>query len=311
MPTVSVVIPTFNGGSLFEEVLAKLRTQHFPGNVELLVIDSGSQDQTVPLAKQAGATVIEIPPQEFDHGLTRNRGIEASTGDIIILMTQDAVPADEHLIARLVAAFDDPRVGGAFARQTPRPEHDVLVSRNIRSWIAGSPERRISEITNRAHYDQLSPIDKFTFCVFDNVCSAVRRAAWLALPFHQNAFGEDIEWSKRALESGWKILYEPEACVIHSHDRSALYEYKRTYMCHQALSRLFNVRTIPAFAYVPGCVWKSTTTDMAYVLHHETNLRKKLSLLAKIPGLSFAAVWGQYRGARDQHRGVTLRMKGV
>jgi rhamnosyltransferase len=311
MSTVSVVIPTFNGGPLFHEVLEKLRTQRFANPIELLIIDSGSNDQTLQAAQQAGAKVLQIPSHDFDHGLTRNRGIDASAGDLIILMTQDAVPADNHLIARLAAAFDDPRVGGAFARQLPRPEHDVLVARNIRSWIAGSPTPRVSDITDRTHYDHLSPLDKFMFCVFDNVCSAVRREAWRNIPFHQNAFGEDIEWSRRALEAGWKIAYQPQAAVIHSHDRSALYEYKRTYMCHQTLRRLFNVRTIPTAGRVPGCLWRSITSDMAYVLRHEKRLAQKLSLLAKIPGLSFGSVLGQYCGARDQHRGAAKRFKGV
>jgi rhamnosyltransferase len=311
MPTLSVIIPTFNGGPLFEKVLEGLRAQRFPGNVELLVIDSGSQDGTVKAAKDAGATVIEIAPHEFDHGLTRNRGIAASSGEIVVLMTQDAVPADEHLLTSLAGAFEDPKVGGAFARQIPRPEHDILVARNIEGWIAGSPHRRVSEIIDRASYDQLAPIDKFFFCVFDNVCSAIRRRTWVHLPFQQNAFGEDIEWSKRALESGWKIAYEPDARVIHSHDRSALYEYKRTYMCHQTLYRLFGLRSVPTVSSIPRSLWQTMRQDVPYVWKHEKTLQRKISLLTRLMALSLGSVWGQYRGARDEHRGIATRMKGV
>ena len=311
MPTVSIVIPTLNGGTLFAELMTKLRAQRFAAKIELVVVDSGSSDETVSVAEKAGAKIVRIPPGEFDHGLTRNRGIELANGDIVFLMTQDAIPADEFLIERLVGGFEDSRVAGVFARQIPRPEHDVLVARNIQTWIAGSPERRIAHITDIATYDAMSPIERYFFCVFDNVCSAVRRTAWEEIPFHQNAFGEDVEWAKRALEAGWKIVYEPAAAVIHSHHRPARYEYKRTYMCHRTLFRLFGLSTIPAFSYVPRCFFLSVAGDWKYVWRHEHGLWRKLSLMVRVPILSWGSVLGQYRGARDEREGRGKKLGGV
>ena len=311
MPSVSVVIPTLNGGPLFAQVLDALRKQQVTEPLEILVIDSGSTDDTVSAAKAAGAKVVEIEPSTFDHGLTRNKGIELSTGELVILMTQDALPADEHMIGGLIGAFDDPQVAGAFARQIPRPEHDVLVARNINNWIAGSCERRISQITDRAAYEAMHPMERYLLCVFDNVCSAVRRSVWQLIPFRQNAFGEDVDWSKRTLEEGWKIVYEPMAKVIHSHDRPARYEYKRTYMCHQTLSRLFDLATIPAASYVPRCLLTSMANDWAYVWRNEQDWTRRWSLLARVPLLSWGSVLGQYRGARDQRRGKLKRIAGV
>ncbi len=279
--------------------------------MEILIIDSGSTDNTVAIAEAAGAKVLKIPPAEFDHGLTRNLGIEMTTGDIIMLMTQDALPADEQLIANLVRPFEDPLTAGAFARQIPRPEHDVLIARNIQSWIAGSPTRRVSQITDRAAYDAMPPMDKYFFCVFDNVCSAIRRKAWQTVAFRPNAFGEDIDWSKRALEAGWKIVYEPTASVIHSHDRPARYEYKRTYMCHQTLFRLFGLSTIPACSYVPRCFFTSVVQDWSHVWRHQRPVGRKLSLLTRVPFLSAGSVLGQYRGARNARRGHIKRIAGV
>jgi rhamnosyltransferase len=311
MPTVSVVLPTFNGGRLFIDVLAGLRRQRVDAEVELLIIDSGSTDTTLAAAKEAGARIVQIPQAEFDHGLTRNRGIELATGDIIVLLTQDALPADEHLLANLLKPFDDPRVAGAFARQIPRPEHDVLTKRNIQNWIAGGTEKRIAHIANRDAYDKMSPMDRYLFCVFDNVCSAVRRSAWQEVPFRQNEFGEDIEWSKRALEAGWKIAYEPSAAVMHSHGRSARYEYKRTYMGHRTLYRLFGLATIPERKYVLRSLMHGISSDARYVLQHETTLGRKLSLLARLPALTWSSVMGQYRGARDERLGRGKRHKGI
>ncbi|HUO06766.1 MAG TPA: glycosyltransferase [Phycisphaerae bacterium] len=311
MPTISVVIPTFNGGSLFAEVLAGLRRQRVESPVELLIIDSGSTDDTLAAARQAGARVVQIPQSEFDHGLTRNWGIELTTGEIVVLLTQDAVPADEYLMANLIKPFEDPRVAGAFARQIPRAEHDVLVKRNIQNWIAGGPKGRVVQIENRETYERMSPIERYLFCVFDNVCSAVRREAWREVAFRQNAFGEDIEWSKRALEAGWKIAYEPTAAVVHSHSRSARYEYKRTYMGHRTLYRLFGLATVPERKYVWRSLVAGVMQDAKYVMQHEQQWGKRLSLLARLPALSWSSVMGQYRGARDERLGRGKRQKGI
>jgi rhamnosyltransferase len=310
-PAVSILIPTLNGGPLFADVLSRLRTQTYPRPVELLIIDSGSTDQTLDTARQHNATIHQINKKDFDHGLTRNRGISLSTGDIVLLLTQDALPADNLLIQNLVAAFDDPLVAGAFARQIPRPEADALVARNIHNWIAGSETPHISHITDRRAYDHLSPIEKYLFCVFDNVTSAVRRSAWQQIPFHQNAFGEDIEWSKRALEAGWKIAYQPAAAVIHSHDRPIQYEYKRTYMCHQTLYNLFGLQTLPARRFIPRALLHGILKDTAYALRHEKSLSKKLALAAKVPLLAWYSALGQYRGARDARLNQSTRHTDV
>ena len=96
MTDVSVVIPVKDAGPLFERVLDGVRSQ---GPVELVVIDSGSRDRSPELARAAGAEVIEIPPEQFGHGRTRNLGAERSSGDLIAFLTQDAVPVEGWLDA--------------------------------------------------------------------------------------------------------------------------------------------------------------------------------------------------------------------
>jgi rhamnosyltransferase len=311
-PLLSVMIPTKNGGPLFEEVLQGLRAQDYPGEVELLVVDSGSDDQTLALARRYGARVETIPPAQFNHGLTRDHGIGLCRGEIIVLMTQDAVPADSGLLSALAAPFDDPEVGGAYARQLPRPEANVLTQRNLNGWFTGRTEPEVRRIENPATYRALNPWKRFALCNFDNVCSAVRRSAWEPIRFGRNNFGEDIAWCKSALEQGWKIAYTPDACVVHSHDqRSAHYQYKRGYMHHQLVYRLFGLRAIPTRQRA----WQAFRTvlrqDMAYVAEHEPSLKKRLYLWFHIPGWTLASILAQYRGGADAARGVEKRQSGV
>lgn len=310
-PKVSIVIPTKNGGPIFRDVLRALDRQQYSHPIELVVIDSGSTDDTVRLARDYGARVSAIPPAAFNHGATRNLGIELSSGEIIVLMTQDALPGDELLIQHLVAPFDDPHVAGSYARQLPRPDADILTRRNLNGWLTGRTNPEIRWIKDRARYLALSPMDQLLFCNFDNVCAAVRRDVWKQVPLRPSDFGEDIEWSKRALEAGWKIAYQPAAYVIHSHDRPITYEYTRTYLCHRTLRQLFGLCKIPTLTDAIVCSCMSIVRDSLYVLKHEQNAAEAARLLMKIPALSVATVFAQYYGSRDAKLGRAPAHGGI
>ncbi|MEH1981769.1 glycosyltransferase family 2 protein [Nostoc sp.] len=310
-PDVSIVIPTRNGGELFRDVLAKLRQQEYQGNFEILVVDSSSSDKTVEFAKEFGAKVVVIPAQEFNHGLTRNYGISLATAEIVILMTQDALPANNKLIHHLVANFTDEAVGGAYARQLARPEADILTKRNLENWLTGRAEPEVRQMTNPDIYEKLPPLEKYLFCNFDNVCSAIRKTAWEKVAFTKNDFGEDIDWCLRTLKMGWKITYQSQAIVIHSHDRSVIYEYKRTYMCHRKLYELFELECVPSLKFGYPSLIQLIISEFLYVVKHEPNLQKKLKLLFRIPALTVASFLGQYRGAQDEKLKRGKKMSGV
>lgn len=310
-PKVSVVIPTLNGGKLFMDLLRKLARQVTDFRFETVVIDSGSTDGTDEIADGAGARVMRIPSREFNHGATRNKAIASCSGEYIVLMTQDAVPADDFLLAYLTRAFEDHSVAGVFARQSPRPNADLLTKRNLATWVTGRIEPELKSIASRERYKALSPMDSYLFCTFDNVCSAIRRSVWREHPLAEMNFGEDIEWSKRVLEAGWKIAYEPRAHVIHSHVRPVSYEYKRTYMCHRTLFKLFGLRTVPTRRHVVRSVLAATAADWKYVLGCSVRLQEKLPLMARIPALALASVYGQFKGPHDEIVGRGKAMRGV
>jgi rhamnosyltransferase len=134
---------------------------------------------------------------------------------------------------------------------------------------------------------------------------------WKQIPFAANDFAEDLDWGKRVLEAGWKIAYEPSAFVIHSHNRSLDYEFKRTYLCHQKLYSLFQVRTVPSRRRLVISVIKATFMDWAYACRHESRFWKCVSLLASVPILNSVAIYAQYRGARDQKLLRGRKIEGI
>ncbi len=301
-PKVSVVIPTKNAGLVFRKVLQALKAQEYEGDIELIAIDSGSTDGTLEVASEFGATVIVVPPAEFDHGLTRNRGIEAASGDIIVMMSQDAVPGNPYLARNFVSAFDDPKIAGAYARQVAAEEADVLTKRNAAAALAGRTAREVHWIEDWAAYRKLSPVERYYFCNFDDVCSAIRKSVWRSIPFRASDFGEDLDWSQQILEAGWKIAYWPEAYVVHSHQPSFRYLYERHRLTLRKLHQQFGVSTVPSLKSLMKRTLYSSVGDWAYVIRHESRIPALGKAMLQVPFYSFASLYGQYRGVKDARK---------
>ncbi|MDA9983205.1 glycosyltransferase [Gammaproteobacteria bacterium] len=304
---VSIVIPTYNGGSLFEDCLARIFEQQVEFVYEVIVIDSGSIDGTLQILKKYPVQVSTIPNSAFNHGSTRNRGIEISSGELVVLITQDAIPANDYWLSNLVKNFEDKAVAGVYCRQVPRETADVLTKRNLDNWLAGRPNRVVNYVARKTAYACLTPMERLQLCTIDNVCCCIRKSVWEKTPFVKANFAEDLEWGKEVILAGYKIVYEPEAVVVHSHDRSVLYEYKRTYLCHRRLYQLHGLHTIPKLKYAFSNYFNDVVTDARYVLIQEKNRARALLLLLKLPILSLAKIVGQYKGAKDEKYGHTLK----
>jgi rhamnosyltransferase len=250
--------------------------------------------------------VIDVPPGTFNHGATRNQGIALSGGEFVVLLVQDAVPVGTKWLANLLGNFSEADVAGVYCRQLPRPNADVLTRRQLANWVAGKPERVVQRLNGRS-WEALTPWQRLELCIFDDVCACVRRTVWERIPYTVTYFGEDIEWGKQVIQAGYALVYESEAAVVHSHERSAWYEYQRTYLCHRRLYALFGLHTVQTWSAAWTSVLRGILKDAAFVWLREKNVRRRLSLLARVPLLTCAAVFGQYHGARDERLCKPLR----
>jgi rhamnosyltransferase len=256
---VSVVIPTFNAGPEFEELLKRISMQEGDFDVETLVVDSGSTDGTVELARRYGAIVHRIPQTEFNHGATRNLGISRARGEYVALTVQDAVPLDGRWLSAMVENLErDERVAGVYSRQIPREESSALTRVLINDLATASLERREQSAKSPEHYRKMPPRKRRRLAVFDDVSSCLRRAVWEELPYEKTDFGEDLRWGKRVLEAGYKIVYEPRSAVFHSHERGAMYDLKRYYMDQRVLLELFELKLVPNLALLLLAIFRSS-----------------------------------------------------
>src|SRR4029077_2326021 len=177
----------------------------------------------------------------------------------------------------------DPCLAGTFARQLPRRDAGSLTRHYLARWFASSETARTVGVTG-AELEGLPPLDRLDRCTFDNVCSCIRRSVWQQHPFRETPIGEDVEWARDVLLSGYRIAYVPEAAVVHSHERSAAYEFDRTRVLHRRLYELFGVHTIPTPVHLARAIGSCAVT----------HIRCERSLRA----MALAVAWplGQYLG---------------
>ena len=309
-PLVSIVVPTFNGAATLPELLAAVRAQRADFAFEVIAIDSGSTDGTVPLLEAAADQVLRIAPGTFDHGATRNRAIAAGRGAFAVLLVQDAVPASPEWLARLVAPLRaDPGLAGTFARQVARADASPLTRHYLEAWVAGSLTPREAALAGPAALEALPPLDRYLRCVFDNVSSAVRRSVWERHPFPVTPIAEDVEWARDVLLAGHRLAYVPDAVVVHSHERSARYELWRTYLVHQRLRALFGLRLVPTPVHLVAGAARNVRIHLRCVAREGPVLS---STGARAVALALAFPLGQYLGALSADTGWPfLRPRGV
>lgn len=218
---ISIIIPTLDAGTCIGELLCRLlRQETAPG--EIIVIDSSSEDDTVEIARKLGAKTMVIPRYTFDHGKTRNIAAAEARGDIIVFMTQDALPVDGRLLGHLTAPLQDRDIAATYGRHIPRPDAPPLEAFARHFNYPPSPAVR--------GIDDICRFGIKTF-FFSNVCSAIRKDLFMEVGMFPEGIraNEDMLIAAKFITSGHKVAYVPDAAVIHSHNYSLLGQFRRYY----------------------------------------------------------------------------------
>ena len=322
-PGISILLLTHNGAETLPRVLESVRAQAVPFPIEVVAMDSGSRDGTAELLRSRTERVIEIREEEFNHGTTRNMGVEACRAPLVVLLVQDAEPASKDWLARLTAPLmADEQAGGAapggrplagaYARQIPRGDASGVVRSYLSRYLAASPAPRRQSCAGQEGFEALSPAARLAACTFDNVCSCIRRDVWKRHPFQAAPIAEDLAWAKEVMLAGYDLAYVPEAAVVHSHDRPAGYELRRAYLVHQQLRRLFGLASIPDRGRLARSIVVSAVAHTRWTLGGPGGAGAKLTQLPRALALAVAMPLGQYLGARSADNGrELLRVRGV
>lgn len=215
---VSVIIPTLNAGNKINKLLASIKSQTI--SCEIVVVDSSSTDDTTLICKSYGAMIISIKKEEFNHGGTRNLAVSQTKGDIIVFMTQDALPFDEECIEKLIKPLENADIAAAYGRHIPMD--------------SAKPTERFARYFNYPDHSIIKGINDLeesgikTF-FFSNVFSAVKRKQFEETGkfSDQLIMFEDIIYAANLIFRGYKIAYTADAKVIHSHDFTFFEQFER------------------------------------------------------------------------------------
>ena len=225
---VDVVIPTYKPGKKFSRLLKMLQRQTWPVGKIIVMNTEKSFWNEHGFEGIKNLEVHHLTKEEFDHGETRNRGMRFSRADIVVFMTDDAVPADEHLIEALVKAFEQRGPEGeavimAYARQLPDKDCP-LAERYTRSF--NYPEE--SCVKTRADLEQM---EIKTFFASNVCCAYDREKFWFQGGFiRRTIFNEDMIFAGKALlQDDYAVAYAAGARVIHSHNYNCRQQFKRNF----------------------------------------------------------------------------------
>jgi len=224
---VDVIIPVYKPDRRFLTMIEKLQAQTVPVNrIILMNTEQKYLDRllygTTLERENHNITVKHLSKREFDHGRTRNQGVKLSDADVFVMMTQDAMPADEYLVERLLESLRGEKVAAAYARQLPGRDSSEA-ERYTRRF--NYPEQ--SRVKTKEDLSELGV--KTFFC--SNVCAAYRRDIFDQLGGFVNRaiFNEDMLFAAKAVEAGFCIAYAAQAKVYHSHNYTYRQQFRRNF----------------------------------------------------------------------------------
>ena len=220
---IDVIIPTYKPGKEFEKLIGRLQKQEYPIH-KIIIINTRTDIFPEELNRSNyKIEITHIEPDQFDHGGTRNMGAGMSDADIVVYMTQDAIPVDEKLIGTFAKIFEEnPDIGIAYGRQLPREECNII-ERYKRTF--NYPEKSL--IKTKEDLPKLGI--KTFFC--SDVCAAYRRNYLLSAGGFENPtiFNEDMIFAGKRIYAGDKVAYVAEAKVIHSHNYTGRQQFHRNF----------------------------------------------------------------------------------
>lgn len=283
----SILIRTLNEAEHLDDLLTMIAAQQTHGfDVETVLIDSGSTDDTVEIALKHGARVTTITKAEFSFGRSLNRAADFSTGDFLVLISGHCVPVDAHWLQNLCQPLIDGTASYTYGRQIGDDDSNYS-------------ERRIFA----KYFPETSAVPQVGFFC-NNANSAILRSVWEEHPFDEELTGlEDMDLAKRIWNLGHKIGYVAEAPVFHHHTESWAQVHRR--FEREALA----LRTImPEVHLTPldvlRCVVRSTFADW------RSATRNGITSTGKLDMLRYR--WNQYSGSykgNHEHRKISQAAK--
>lgn len=211
---ISIIILCKNGAKTIRCLFNKLSQQNLKENLEVVVIDSCSTDESLNICSEYPVNIKSISPETFNYGLTKNNSLQFCKGEFIVFLSQDAVPADKFWLKHLIEPLTiDSSIAGAYSRQLPTVEADIYEQFYLTTTFPITAFVIDSNTPNWHH--------------FSNASSVVRRDILEKTPFEKLPFAEDRIWANQVIKDGYKIAYSAKSKVYHAHQHNLKEHFQR------------------------------------------------------------------------------------
>lgn len=283
---ISIVLRVLNEEKHLDALLRGIHVQRVDMPFEVVIVDSGSTDRTLDIARAHNCRIETIRKEDFTFGRSLNVGCRAARGDWLVFVSGHCIPADETWLARLVAPLLAGEASYSYGRQV------------------GGEGTKFSE---RQLFAKYFPADAALaqggfFC--NNANAALARDVWEQFGFDEELTGlEDMELAKRLVSSGRKVAYVPTSTVFHLHDetwRQVKRRYEREAFALRKIMPEIHVDLLDVSRYLVSSVW--------YDLVSASQWSSRFSRLFEIVAFRAMQYWGTFRG-NQSHRELSRKLK--
>lgn len=277
VPSVSIVIRCYNEDKYIGKLLDGIEYQTITDK-EIIVVDSGSTDETLKIASDYPVKILSIKPEDFSFGRALNLGCQEATGEILVFASAHVYPVYQDWLENLLKPFVHSNVALVYGKQrgneiTKYSEHQILAK-----WFP-----------NQSNFNQQQP-----FC--NNANAAIRRCLWKKFPYDEDLTGlEDLDWAKQILKEGYHIAYSADAEIIHVHNESPQRIYNRYRREAMALKRIFPEETFNIVDFV-----RLYSSNLFNDYYHASQNNVLISDWWEIFLFRLMQFWGTYQGFRQK-----------
>jgi glycosyltransferase involved in cell wall biosynthesis len=275
----SIIIRTYNEERHIGRLIDGINSQLLPNHIhlEIIVIDSGSTDATLLIAKNMGAKILNIPKNDFSFGRALNLGCQHATGKLLIFASAHVYPLYTHWLSNLITPFENEDVALVYGKQTGNHLTHFSEQQVFEKWFP-----------KESNYDQKTP-----FC--NNANCAIRKELWMKTNYNDYLTGlEDLDWAKRIQHQGFKIVYEAKAVIVHIHEETPIKIRNRYQREAIALHQIMPNVHVSFFNFIVLFL-KSTIHDTIEAIKYE----KLFSQFLNIISFRYLQFYGTYLGHKQ------------
>ncbi|MDA9332468.1 glycosyltransferase family 2 protein [Saprospiraceae bacterium] len=274
---VTIIIRCFNEEKHIGQLLKGISKQITDHELETIVVDSGSTDDTLKIAKSYDTKIVNLKPENFSFGYALNLGCQNATGDILIFASAHVYPVYEYWIQEMTQPFSNKKIALVYGRQ--RGNHLTKFSEKqlFKKWFP------LVSDNNQA----------YAFC--NNANCAIRRDLWEAQNYDELLTGlEDLDWAKKIQDKGYKIAYNAKAEIVHVHEETPERIYNRYRREAIALKRILPDEKFSFFEFIKLFI-SNTFSDYYYAVSEGQLLKN----IWDIPMFRYNQFLGTYKGYKQ------------